>query len=62
MLQKEYRCNVCGATFDNEREFDQHNRTSHSQHVCEECGRRFKSESELKTHYWVAHPEETPVR
>jgi DNA-directed RNA polymerase subunit RPC12/RpoP len=62
MVQKEYRCKVCGATFDSEREVDKHNRTTHPEYTCNECGRKFKTESEFRLHYLISHPEETPVR
>ena len=62
MAQNQYKCEVCGATFNSEAELEQHNRTMHSQYKCEVCGQVFNSESELEAHNRTAHPErqETP--
>ena len=62
MVQNEHKCNICGATFDNERDLQKHNRTTHALYQCDACGRTFESESALRNHYWIFHPEDTPVR
>jgi DNA-directed RNA polymerase subunit RPC12/RpoP len=64
MAQKQYKCQACGATFNNEAELDRHNRTAHSQYRCEACGQTFKSEAELEAHNRSMHPERqrTPTR
>jgi DNA-directed RNA polymerase subunit RPC12/RpoP len=61
MVQNEYKCKACDATFDSERELERHNRTIHAPHKCEICGRTFQSESELKIHTRISHPEDVPV-
>ena len=57
MAQNQYRCEVCGATFQGEAELERHNRAVHSQYKCEACGEMFNSESELEAHNRTAHPE-----
>lgn len=62
MIQKEYRCQACGAEFESELELERHKREMHSQYRCEVCGKTFSSERELETHNRIAHPENTAVR
>lgn len=59
MVQNQYKCEACGATFNTEAELEQHNRTTHSQYKCEVCGEIFTSESELDAHNRSMHPEKT---
>ncbi len=62
MAQKQYKCEVCGATLASEEELENHTRKMHPQYGCDICGETFSSESELETHNSIAHPEQTAAR
>jgi DNA-directed RNA polymerase subunit RPC12/RpoP len=62
MAQKQYKCEVCGATLASEAELENHTRKMHPQYGCDICGETFSSESELETHNSIAHPEQTAAR
>jgi DNA-directed RNA polymerase subunit RPC12/RpoP len=62
MAQKQYKCEVCGATLVSEAELENHTRKMHPQYGCDICGETFSSESELETHNSIAHPEQTAAR
>jgi transposase-like protein len=57
MTQDQYKCSECGATFSNEMELEQHNRTMHARFTCEACGQTFSSQIELDAHNREVHPE-----
>ena len=61
MAQKQYKCEVCGATLNSEAELENHIRKMHPQYGCDICGETFSSESELETHKRIEHPEQTPT-
>ena len=54
---REYRCEECGATFDNQVEWEQHNRKVHSRYTCENCQEHFEAEEEFAAHNFKMHPE-----
>jgi DNA-directed RNA polymerase subunit RPC12/RpoP len=62
MAQKQYKCEVCGATLDSKTELEEHDRKLHPQYGCGICGETFSSERELEIHSRIAHPEQTPIR
>jgi DNA-directed RNA polymerase subunit RPC12/RpoP len=62
MAQKQYKCEVCGATLNSEAELENHTRKMHPQYGCDICGETFSSQSELETHNSIAHPEQTAAR
>jgi transposase-like protein len=57
MAQNQYRCEECGATFDNRADLERHNRHMHSLYTCEVCGETFHAETELEAHSAKMHPE-----
>lgn len=59
MVQKEYQCEVCGATLDTEAGLEAHRREMHPQYSCDICGETFDSQSEQEAHYRIAHPDDT---
>jgi DNA-directed RNA polymerase subunit RPC12/RpoP len=62
MAQKQYKCEVCGATVDSKAELEEHQRKMHPQYGCAICGETFSSESELDTHKRIEYPEQTLTR
>ena len=54
---KQYRCEECGATFDTQVEWEQHNRKVHSRYTCENCQEKFDAEAEFAAHNFKMHPE-----
>ena len=61
MALNQYKCEECGATFNNAAALEEHNRSMHSRYTCEACGQTFSSESELQTHNRIAHPEQEGI-
>lgn len=57
MLQAEYRCEECGATFGTRSAFEEHNRIFHSRYTCEVCGAVLTSERDLAEHNRELHSE-----
>ena len=57
MAQNQYKCEECGATSDNQIEWEQHNRKVHSRYTCENCHERFDRENEFEAHNFKMHPE-----
>jgi transposase-like protein len=53
----EYRCEECGATFESQVEWEQHNRKIHSRYTCENCREHFGAEEEFVAHNFKMHPE-----
>jgi transcription elongation factor Elf1 len=62
MAQKQYKCEICGATLNSQAELEKHNRQMHPQYGCDICGETFSSQSELEIHTEIAHPEQAPTR
>jgi rubredoxin len=58
----QYRCQVCGETFDNEVELRDHTQSQHSDYECEVCGQLFATQEGLDSHLAEMHPnrEEMP--
>jgi len=59
---EKYRCEECGATFNNQVEWEQHNRKVHSRYTCENCSEQFDAESEFEAHNFKMHPELQKIR
>ena len=57
MVQNQYKCDGCGATFDTKEELEEHKRVMHSQYKCESCGQSFNSKNDLEEHERAMHPE-----
>jgi DNA-directed RNA polymerase subunit RPC12/RpoP len=57
MAKEQYRCGMCGSSFDSKSALEQHNRSIHSHYTCEACGDRFGSERDLDEHNRQMHPE-----
>jgi transposase-like protein len=57
MDPNEYKCEECGATFNNEVDWERHNRTVHSRFTCESCHETFNAEDEFESHNFKMHPE-----
>ena len=53
----QYRCEECGATFDNGVEWERHNRQVHSRYTCVTCRDTFSAEEEFAAHNFKLHPE-----
>ncbi|HJQ15153.1 MAG TPA: C2H2-type zinc finger protein [Anaerolineales bacterium] len=53
----EYRCEECGATFESQVEWEQHNRKIHSRYTCENCREHFDAPEEFEAHNFKMHPE-----
>ena len=53
-----YRCEECGATFDNGVEWEQHNRKVHLRYTCETCRETLSSQQEFESHNFKMHPEQ----
>ena len=62
MVQKQYRCEVCGAMLDSEAGLEAHQREMHPQYICDICGETFSSQSEREAHNRIAHLENTSTR
>jgi hypothetical protein len=52
-----YRCEECGATFDSQVEWEQHNRKVYSRYTRENCQELFQAEDEFEAHNFKMHPE-----
>ena len=52
-----YRCEECGATFEDQVEWEQHNRQVHSRYTCENCREVLDAEEEFEAHNFKMHPE-----
>jgi DNA-directed RNA polymerase subunit RPC12/RpoP len=61
MAQKQYKCDVCGATLDSQAKLEEHQRQMHPHYGCKICGETFSTESELEAHLRMEHPEQTPT-
>ena len=57
MEETKYKCEECGEVFDNELEWEQHNRKVHSRYTCPNCLKTFDAEDDLETHHLKIHPE-----
>ena len=53
----QYKCEECGAIFDSQVEWEQHNRKVHSRYTCENCRETFNEEKEFEAHNFKMHPE-----
>jgi len=53
-----YRCEECGATFESQVEWEQHNRKVHSRYTCEYCREHFDAKDEFEAHNFKMHPEQ----
>lgn len=62
MKTKQYNCQTCGATFEDEIALREHNRTEHAMHECDVCAHVFVTEEDLNAHRRKMHPhqEEAP--
>ena len=47
MAENQYKCEVCGATFNTEAEWEKHNRIKHALYTCENCRQTFNKEEEF---------------
>jgi DNA-directed RNA polymerase subunit RPC12/RpoP len=54
---REYICQICGETFDNEVELRDHTQSQHSDYECEVCGQLFASQEDLGAHMAETHPD-----
>jgi transposase-like protein len=52
-----YRCEECGAVFEDHVEWEQHNRKVHSRYTCENCQEQFNAKAEFEAHNFKMHPE-----
>lgn len=55
-----FKCSVCGETFDNAQELEEHENEAHAKenvenYECNECGERFESAADLQAHMAAAH-------
>jgi transposase-like protein len=57
MAENQYKCEVCGATFNTEAEWEKHNRIKHALYTCENCRQTFNKEDEFAAHNFKMHPE-----
>jgi transposase-like protein len=57
MDQNEYKCEECGATFNNGVDWERHNRTVHLRFTCESCHETFNAAEEFESHNFKMHPE-----
>ena len=55
--EKEYRCEECGAEFDDGVAWERHNREVHSRYTCETCHDTFSAEEEFQSHNFKMHPD-----
>ena len=55
--EREFRCEECGATFDDGVEWEIHNRKVHSRFTCETCHHTFSAQEEFASHNFKQHPE-----
>lgn len=60
--ERRYRCEECGASFQNQVEWEQHNRKIHSRYTCGNCQEHFEAEEELAAHNFKMHPELQKIR
>jgi uncharacterized C2H2 Zn-finger protein len=56
-MAEKYKCEECGAIFDSQVEWEQHNRKAHSRYTCENCRETFNAEKEFEAHNFKMHPE-----
>ena len=55
-LLKEYECDKCGETFDDEKDIKDHTKTMHSvSSLCRLCGEWFQNVKDLNAHKLKAH-------
>ena len=59
---REYRCEECGATFEDGLEWEIHNRKVHSRFTCETCHHTFSAQEEFASHSFKQHPELQKIR
>ena len=52
-----YRCEECGAEFESQVEWEQHNRKIHSRYTCEHCQENFDAVDEFESHNFKMHPD-----
>jgi DNA-directed RNA polymerase subunit RPC12/RpoP len=57
MVEDQYQCEECGATFGTKAGLEEHDRMMHSRFTCEFCGAIVTSEQELQDHNRHLHPE-----
>ncbi len=62
MAEKEFVCELCGETFDQEVDWERHNRKVHSRYTCETCHDTFGAEEEFQSHNFKMHPELQKIR
>lgn len=62
MAEKEFVCEICGETFDQEVDWERHNRKVHSRYTCETCHDTFGAEEEFQSHNFKMHPELQKIR
>ena len=60
--EHDHRCEECGATFDSQVEWEQHNREVHSRYTCEHCQEHFDEVDEFESHSSTVHPERNRVQ
>ena len=57
MTENQYKCEICGATFNVKEEWEKHNRIVHPGYTCETCRQTFSKEEEFAAHNFKMHPE-----
>jgi rubredoxin len=57
MVDEQYQCRECGATFGSKAGLEEHNRMMHARYTCDVCGAILRSERELEEHNRELHPE-----